>query len=246
MPTLLHGDNLAIMRGMDSNSVDLVYLDPPMSMPRSLGAPTDRLSAEIVNCHPVIAVAQRSYGGGVASFLSAMLPRLTAIRRVLKQSGSLYLHCDPRTSHYLKLLLDDVFGEVSFRNEIIWQRSSTNFLAKWRWGETHDVILFYVGDRATWNGTALIDTITDIPSLKHSSDEQLGYPTQKPVALLERIIAASSNEGDIVLDPFCGCGTALMAASNLGRDWIGIDANADSVEVCRKRLLLAGTEASSS
>ena len=258
------------------------------------------------------------------AYLVMMAPRLVELRRVLKSTGSLYLHCDPTASHYLKLLLDAVFGARNFRNEIAWTRSHPKGLAFTRFASNHDVILAYgVGGDATWNPmyvsnpraneqyslieegsgrryqlTSLLNPNPNrpnltykfkdvtkvwrwtkermeqadkdglivvprggqgIPRLKRYLDEQegipigdtwsdipisagkerLGYPTQKPQALLERIIRASSNEGDVVLDPFCGCGTAVAAAQNLGRQWIGIDITHLAVALMKNRLRTA-------
>jgi site-specific DNA-methyltransferase (adenine-specific) len=262
------------------------------------------------------------------AYLAMMAVRLIELHRVLKPTGSLYLHCDPTASHYLKLLLDAVFGPINFRNEIIWKRTSAHSSAK-RWGPVHDTILFYSkGSRYVWNpnfqpyeqtyldafythidpdgrrwrrsdltgagvrhgetglewrdidvtakgrhwawppselekmdaagkihwpqkesgmpmlkryldeqpGMPAQDIIADIPPMHNLADERLGYPTQKPLALLERIIAASSNEGDVVLDPFCGCGTAVHAAQKLGRQWIGIDVTHLAIHLIEKRL----------
>jgi len=255
------------------------------------------------------------------AYLVEMAVRLVELHRVLKPTGSLYLHCDPTASHYLKIVLDAIFGPQNFRNEIIWQRTNAHNDAG-RFGRVHDVLLFYVrdtkpvwnktyqpytddyvttyyryqdpdgrrwksgdatapggrGPRYQWNGHErnwrfteenmrrlddegrLYYTPAGIPRVKQYLDEMpgipiqdvwaddltryivswsgegLGYPTQKPVALLERIIEASSNPGDVVLDPFCGCGTALVAAQKLGRKWIGIDVTYLSIAVMKARL----------
>ncbi|MGK6319424.1 DNA methyltransferase [Sphingomonas sp. DT-204] len=197
------------------------------------------------------------------AYLAMMAVRLVELHRVLKPTGSLYLHCDPTASHYLKLVLDAVFGAENFQNEIIWSYRRWPTVAK-RFQRMHDDILFYAKQdgRQTFNaplepptasslkrwkgkkqkvtfdktgkrnptleeqvesaGVAM-NAVWSIPILAPVSRERLGYPTQKPRALLERIIAASSNPGDVVLDPFCGCGTAVDAAQKLGRRWIGID-----------------------
>jgi len=263
------------------------------------------------------------------AYLSMMAIRLIELHRVLKPTGSLYLHCDPTASHYLKLLLDGVFGAENFRNEIIWQRSTGKALMSRRLPTNHDTILAYGrSDRTTWNdsaifrpydagnlpektqvkyshkdtdgriyrldslinpnpnrpnltyeflgvtrvwrwtqdrmqqayeqglvvqtrpgtvpqlkryldeqrGVPLSDVWTDIAPLNSQAQERLGYPTQKPLALLERIINASSNEGDVVLDPFCGCGTAVHAGQKLGRQWIGIDVTHLAISLIEKRL----------
>lgn len=276
------------------------------------------------------------------AYLAMMAVRLIELHRVLKPTGSLYLHCDPTASHYLKLLLDGVFG-AHFLNEIVWKRTSSHSSAR-RWGPTHDTVLFYSKtEQYTWNnllqkhdaghiaskysakddhanfmaadltgagtrtgdsgklwrgfdpnkigrhwavpkkvpvekvdldgwaelstqekldrldeagliywpkkeggfprfkrylteGNSIQSVITDIPPINSQAQERLGYPTQKPLALLERIINASSNEGDVVLDPFCGCGTAVDAAQKLGRRWIGIDVTHLSIGLIERRM----------
>jgi site-specific DNA-methyltransferase (adenine-specific) len=199
------------------------------------------------------------------AYLAMMAVRLVELHRVLKPGGSLYLHCDPTASHYLKLVLDAVFGPDCFRREIIWRSGwVSGFKTRTQnWVRNHDTIFYYVRDPAaawTFNkiyvphgqdyarrggganpqGKAIDDVWDDpalySPSIKSFSTEKLGYPTQKPVALLERIIAASSNPGDVVLDPFCGCGTAVDAAQKLGRDWIGIDITHLAVGLIEKRM----------
>lgn len=271
--------------------------------------------------------AMRSFLGenDMMAYLSMMAIRLIELHRALKPTGSLYMHCDPTASHYLKLLLDGVFGADQCRSEIIWKRTSGHSDAR-RFGPTHDTIFFfsksasfvwneqyqayepdyleqyyrysdegtgrrfmsgdlgaaglqgggydyeYKGVRRVWRvplatmqrldeegrvfftrngiprikryldeakGMPVQDVITDIESLRSWHKERLGYPTQKPVALLERIIAASSNEGDVVLDPFCGCGTAVHAAQKLDRQWIGIDITHLAIGLIEKRLQAA-------
>ena len=264
----------------------------------------------------------------MTAYLVEMTVRLVELRRVLKESGSIYLHCDPTASHYLKIVMDAIFGPEKFGSEIIWKRSHAHSDSKQggqQYGHIHDVILYYTRtDQATWNvqftphdpdyveafyrhiepetgrryqltdltgpggaakgnpsyevmgvtrywrysrenmdalikqgrviqtspgtvprykryldemlGVPLQDIWTDIPPISSKARERLGYPTQKPLALLERIINASSNPGDVVLDPFCGCGTAVAAAQKLGRKWIGIDLTYLSIAVMKKRL----------
>jgi DNA modification methylase len=261
-----------------------------------------------------------------AAYLSMMAVRLIELHRVLKKTGSLYLHCDPTASHYLKVLLDSIFGTDSFKNEIIWKRATAHNTTSRRYGYITDTILFYSKSdsyiflpsrtthdssytdqfyrftepdgrqyrlhsiernpalgirpnliyeykgytpkfgwmmekgkleqidkdgRLTWSTTGrpsrkiYLDEVEqpkignlwdDIPSVQSVSKERLGYPTQKPLALLERIIEASSNEGDIVLDPFCGCGTAIAAAQKLNRKWIGIDVTWIAIDLIEKRI----------
>ena len=258
------------------------------------------------------------------AYLAMMAARLVEMHRVLKDTGSIYLHCDPTASHYLKVVLDAIFGAENYRNEIVWQRTSSHNDSK-KWGQVHDIILFYSKDfdftwnpvhlahdpkyldsfyrysdekgtfrldhiirsksmgprpnlryeyngytpewgwrvlkeklekldseeRITWSksgrpylkrylteqkGTPVKSVITDIPPLSAQSAEKLGYPTQKPEALLERIIRASSNEGDIVLDPFCGCGTTVNVAERLHRRWIGIDITHLAITLIKHRI----------
>jgi DNA modification methylase len=229
----------------------------------------------------------------IMAYLCMMAPRLIELRRVLKKTGSLYLHCDPTASHYLKTLLDSVFGPSCFRNEVIWRYRRWPAKAR-RFQRMHDVLLFYSampGRSHTFNtlygyeklasstlktfGTKkqradfssghrkpsveAIDTagpqlsdFWDVDDLDSNGSpmsdawevgviaaigkERTGYPTQKPEALLERVILASSNAGDVVLDPFCGCGTTIAVAQRLGRRWIGIDAERIAIEFTRARL----------
>jgi SAM-dependent methyltransferase len=288
--------------------------------------------------------------GGIQVYVNWMRDRVVQMRRVLRPTGSLYLHCDPHASHYLKVMLDGVFGAGNFRNEIVWKRTTAHNSAK-RYGPVHDTILYYVGDSSsvTWNqqhqaygdeyvstkyrhvdpvngqryrlsdltgagtrqgdsgkswrnfnptsigrhwqppsycyskyveltgqdlalmplidrldeldrvgliqwpkktggrpehkrylddmpGVGLQDVWTDIDPINSRAVERLGYPTQKPEALLERIIAASSDEGATVLDPFCGCGTTVAVAERMGRRWIGIDISPTAVNLMKRRL----------
>lgn len=277
--------------------------------------------------------AMRAFLGDndMMAYLAMMAVRLIELHRVLKPTGSLYLHCDPTASHYLKLLLDGVFGADKFRNEICWKRTGVHGDSK-TWSRVTDTLFFYTkSDRFTWNdpivphsdayikshysnvdengrpfqltsilspsprpnmmyewkgfpsppmgwrfskdrmaeldaggliyyptkpdgsfdttkrprfrryldeqdGTRVTTIWTDIAPINARAQERLGYPTQKPLALLERIIAASSNEGDVVLDPFCGCGTAVHAAQKLGREWIGIDVTHLAIGLIEKRM----------
>ncbi len=211
----------------------------------------------------------------VMAYLTMMANRLLELHRVMKPSGSIYLHCDPTASHYLKLLMDAVFGAASFRNEIIWHYQRWPAKQK-NFQRMHDVILFYSkghrqnvfnvlleplseGTLKRWRGKKSkveydgkvrlvtqmtdeespgrpIDDVWDIPVINSQAKERLGYPTQKPEYLLERIIEASSMPGDLILDPFCGCGTAVVAAEKLGRKWIGIDITHLAVALIEKRL----------
>jgi site-specific DNA-methyltransferase (adenine-specific) len=265
------------------------------------------------------------------AYLTMMAARLIELHRALKPTGSLYLHCDPTASHYLKVILDAIFGAASYKAEVIWKRSTSHGNVSTNYGSLYDCIFFYAKGRTyTWNqqfhaltdeymeskftnkdpdgrrwqsvslrnpgvrpnlqfpytasngvtyqphpngwavgrerleqydregrlhfpskvggqlrvkqyldkspGTKLQDLWTDIPAINSQAVERLGYPTQKPVALLERILATSSNPGDVVLDPFCGCGTTVHAAEKLGRSWLGIDITHLAVALIERRL----------
>jgi site-specific DNA-methyltransferase (adenine-specific) len=227
--------------------------------------------------------------GAMLAYLVNMAVRFVEIWRVLKPTGSFYVHCDPTASHYLKILLDSIFCNTNgdFRNEIVWHYSGWNKKLKNKFESRHDVILFYAksddaqqfssfsipwasedeyikkrkqkvltdenGDRYVMSDAgdgkrtkrflkeameygSPVDDVWNIDKINNSSKEKLGYPTQKPLALLERIIQASSNEGDVVLDAFCGCGTTVDAAHSLNRQWIGIDITYNSVSLILKRL----------
>jgi site-specific DNA-methyltransferase (adenine-specific) len=305
----------------------------------------DVVRGENIRANQLLKVLRSFLGDNdVMAYLAMMSARLIELRRVLKSDGSLYLHCDPTASHYLKLVLDSIFGFENFGSEIIWRRTSSHSSAR-RWGPVHDVIFYYrKSAKYTWNeifeiydekyiddfykfsddkgrfrigdltgagiragasgspwrdvdptqvarhwavptavisrmgfngdfdqlsvqqkldrldelgliywppkgrvpqfkryleadrGNRIQDIITDIKALSAQSKEKLGYPTQKPIALLERIIAASSKPGDVILDPFCGCGTAVDAAEKLGRQWIGIDITHLSIDLIERRM----------
>ena len=377
--TLWTGDNLDILRGLNSASVDLIYLDPPFNSNQDYSAPVGSAAAGaafkdtwslsdvdeawhgmIAESHPalygIIDTARPVHGKAMKSYLIMMAVRLLEMHRALKDTGSIYLHCDDTASHYLKLLMDSVFGPAQFRNHLIWRRSPAHNDPR-RFGRNVDHILYYAkGQRWTWNGFDIAtpksdeeikkaypqtderglvrsDNLTgplhgtapglpsttpwrgyDVyargrcwsppktgayakfiednfipgyrsiegvherldaldaaglihhptngvwPGLKryaaadrgnppqslileppgftnfNKGAEWVGYPTQKPLALLERIIAASSNVDDVVLDPFCGCATALVAAEKLQRRWVGIDLSPKAKDLVELRL----------
>jgi site-specific DNA-methyltransferase (adenine-specific) len=357
-----------LRRHIDEGSVDLVYLDPPFKSNQDynvLFAEHDgamasaqikafedtwhwdesaaRAYEDAVEHGGRIAdalIALRSFLGtsDMMAYLSMMAPRLAELRRVMKDTATLFLHCDPTASHYLKLVLDAIFGPANFRNEIIWRRAQPKSHATKRFSRAHDVILFYAKSEAApfhgqykphdpeyvekfyrhveegsgrryrlgdltnpnknrpnltyefppgsgvtrvwrWTrdrmmqalndgvvvlsesggvaqgkryldemeGTPITDVWEDIEHLHGADGETLGYPTQKPEALLERIILAATNEGDVVLDPFCGCGTATAAAETLNRKWIGIDITHIAITLIKSRLREAfGVEISKS
>ena len=370
--TLWTGDNLDIMRGLNSETVDLIYLDPPFNSNRDYAAPIGSEAAgaafkdtwtlsdvdlawhgEIAEANPalyrVIDAAREVHGKGMQSYLTMMAVRLLEMRRLLKPTGSIYLHCDPTASHYLKLLMDAVFGIAQFRSDISWVRQAggKNDAIKAP-GRVQDRLLFYgetyhpanvrrplteaqraayaiehptfgasklsdllapkvstgepgipwrgfdpstkgrmwnpprTGELGAWIeanaipgyramgtharldalddaglihwpekaggwptvirplavsvGTPLSDLWDDVGVLARGSKERVGYPTQKPLRLLERIIQASSQEGAVVLDPFCGCATALVAAEKLDRQWVGIDLSPKAKDLIQLRM----------
>ena len=290
--TLYTEDNLFVLNGLNSNFVDLIYLDPPFNSKRFYSAPIGSKAAgssfkdmwtwddvneayleTLAGNYPALARFISDIGAihseAMKAYLTYMTQRIIEMHRVLKDTGSLYLHCDPTASHYLKILLDEIFGKNNFRNEIIWHYRRWTGVAK-KFQELHDVIYFYSKsddyvfnvqytpytkkslDRKQHYHTRIkndeifvtsIDEkgvrendVWQIQSLNSQSKERTGYPTQKPLALLNRIIKASSNAGDIVLDPFCGCATTCVAAQQLGRKWIGIDIEKQAVNILIERL----------
>ena len=219
-----------------------------------------------VSLAPTMEGLRRILGeNGELAYLSYMANRLRECWRKLKPTGSIYLHCDPNMNYLLRLVLDAIFGKRGFQNEIIWHYQ-TGGASKRHYARKHDSIFFYVksaiyhfdanairvprtdkslqraqnprGARiaATDETKLAMDVWTDIPALNPMSNERQGYPTQKPLALLERIIQASCPPNGIVLDPFCGCGTTIHAAQNLGRRWIGIDICVNACKVIQKRI----------
>ena len=348
--TLFIADNLDIMRGMDSESIDLIYLDPPFNSKKQYKAPigspaegasfkdiwTDEdvrdgwhseIAEDYPQIHQIILASEHTYDHSMMIYLMAMGIRLIEMKRILKPTGSIYLHCDPTASHYLKFVMDSIFGNQNFRNEIVWKRQTANNAVSRKYGNIADQLLFYTksnkynwnqqyGTRSEsaqkefrhkddkgriyrthdltapgtnpdrmfkWKGTipyrnwayskekldemlsngdillrengpvsasrerkiflenalkrgTKLQTIWDDIAKVGTSKERTGYPTQKPLALLDRIIKASSNEGDVVLDPFCGCATACVAAERLDRQWIGIDISPSAETITKLRL----------
>ena len=344
--TIFTGDNLPILRGMNSESVDLIYLDPPFNSKANYAAPIGSEAAgaafkdtwtlsdvdiawlDLIEAkHPRLnRVIQAAMSNSDKSYLVYMAVRLLEMKRVLKDTGSIYLHCDPTMSHYLKLVMDAVVGKAQFRNEIVWNSATgAKNNVTTRFGRGHDIILFYgmpkskfnvqyeplsedylnshytytdkegrrfsadnlnapgtgghryefLGVTKSWRmteeqahkwlaegrivhhsitpgsrvniprykryadeskGRPALDNWTDIGALNSQAIEATGYPTQKPLTLLDRIIKASSNEGDVILDSFCGCATTLVAADRLQRDWIGVDISAKAAELVVERI----------
>ena len=345
-----------LRRYVADESVDLIYLDPPFNSNATYnilfaeqngtqaeaqarafedtwrwGPDAQAALEEAVTAGGQLSLAMQAFQtllghSNMLAYLAMMAPRLQELRRVLKPTGSIYLHCDPTASHYLKMLMDAVFGPVNFRNEVTWQRTNVHSDSK-SWSNVTDIMLYYVKSVRSafaWNplhfehsaehvaskyradadgrlytlsdmtsphprpnmmyewkghasppygwrysaetmqkldeegrvwypedknkrprlkryldempGNLATNLWTDIRPINSQAAERLGYPTQKPEALLERIILASSNEGDLVLDPFCGCGTTVAVAQRLGRPWIGIDVTYAAIAVMKKRL----------
>ena len=288
------------MRGINSETVDLIATDPPFNKGRDFHATPESVSAgakfqdrwswerdvheewvdqikdDFPAVYEVIDAARSAYGDDMGAFLCFLGVRLIEMHRVLKPTGSIYLHCDPTASHYIKTMMDGIFGRKQFKNEIIWHYHGGR-KPKVAFGRKHDVIFFYTkekkytyhqqrqpakdpsqfrkidenGDRYQVDGHGRVyylkdgQACTDVwtwvqegafHSLHSQSRERTGYPTQKPLALYERIIKASSNPGDVVLDPFCGCATTPIAAERQGRQWIGMDLWEKAHEVVLQRL----------
>ncbi len=331
------------MRGINSSCVDLIYLDPPFNSNANYAAPIGSTAAgaefkdtwgldeislawhgEIAHEHPglydLLKATRKIHGNSMMAYLIYMAIRVMEMKRILAPTGSIYLHCDSTAGHYLKLLMDAVFGKRGYKNEIVWQRTNTHNDAK-KWARIHDSIFFYAMDKAeffpqyrplseenamnsyrhveektgrryaldnisapggrgpsyefmgiirNWRfteermkelnsqgrivqtapgrvprqkryldeskGSVMGDIWTDIGNIQHNSKERTGYPTQKPLELLKRLILSSSKEGDIVLDPFCGCATACIAAQDLGRQWVGIDVSDKAAELVDSRM----------
>ncbi len=290
--TLFAHDNLDILRGIDSDCVDLIYLDPPFNKKKIFTAPTgsdaegasfsDIFREEDVKedwlldikedhfaIHNLLSSVRVIEGRGSYNFcyLAYMAIRLMECQRVLKPTGSIYLHCDPTMSHHLKLLLDCIFGEKNFLNEVIWAYRSGGVSKKW-FGRKHDILLFYAkkigkhyfnvskersynrdnkpyrfkgvteyeDDEGKWYTLASQRDIWDISMLGRTKKERVGYPTQKPLELLERVITASCPEDGIVLDPFCGCATTCVAAERLKRRWVGVDVSKKAFDLVQERM----------
>ena len=314
MNKLYLGDCLDVLRNeleIKPESIDLIYIDPPFNSKRNYNVffddkeiQTQRMAFEDTwSLHSVgkslteldtiyhakllgLLNAYQNIAPQVFPYLVMMTLRIIELHKVLKPTGSFYLHCDPTASHYLKTVCDAVFGNKNFRNEIAWHYSGWNAKLKTSFSSRHDIILFYSKQSGqnfnsfaiNWesekeyiklrkqkvhtdengkeyvlsdggNGKRVkrflheamsygkpIDDVWNLDKINNSSKEALGYPTQKPKALLERIIKASSNEGDIILDAFCGCGTSIDTAESLNRQWIGIDIAPFAVSLIKRRL----------
>ena len=296
---LYYGDCLDIMRNFPDDYVDLICLDPPFNSNRRYNNifknsglsiepqvkafddiwAWDETSAQRVEELKNAAAnpASKVITGfehfipesQMLSYTSYMAQRLFEMHRILKPTGSIYLHCDPTASHYLKCVMDAIFGEKSFRNEIVWHYYNIASVSKKNFGRKHDIIFYYsLGKKWVFNENEMRDPYVEdsnwvkssqsygddrykphpdgkrmhdvwrLPTINNMAKERLGYPTQKPLALYERIIKASTDKGHLVLDPFCGCGTTIEAARKLNRDAIGIDILPFALRLINKHRLI--------
>ena len=283
--TIWTGDNLPVMRGMNSASVDLIYLDPPFNSKANYAAPIGSEAAgaafkdtwtlndldigwlDLIEAkHKKLwRVIQAAMTDSDKSYLIYMAVRLLEMHRILKPAGSIYFHCDPTMSHFIKLILDAVFGKNRFRNELIWHYYNGSSNSKKDFAHKHDVILFYAdkslnffsdvdarepyaensnyvknwksykGGPSNPHGKRMHD-VWRIPSINNMAKERTGYPTQKPLVLLRRIIESSSKPDNMIFDPFCGCATACIAAQDLNRQWAGIDISPKAADLVRYRM----------
>lgn len=273
---LILGDNLQVLKSLPSESVDLIYLDPPFFSNRNYEV--------IWGDEGEVRSFQDRWEGGINHYISWLKERVVEMHRILKKTGSIYLHCDWHADAYIRVhILDPIFGEKNFRNEIVWCYN-VGGKSKEQFARKHDTIYFYSKSKTKWtfnsddikterdtglksqggkmgldeNGRPYQDKIvkktgkiyryyldegkipedwwTDINSIQSGAKERIGYPTQKPEALLERIIKASSNEGDVILDPFVGGGTTPAVADKLGRRWIGVDSSVHAIKVSEQRI----------
>lgn len=240
------GDNLHRLTRLAPESVDLIYLDPPFF--------SNRKYEVIWGDEAEIRSFEDRWEGGINVYIDWMRRRVEQMHRVLKPTGSIYLHCDWHASHYLKVMLDGIFEPRNFLNNIVWCYGLGGSSDRY-WPRKHDDLLWYSKEKDAhyFNAPLMpassnrmrgqmkkIPDCWDIPTINNMARERLGYPTQKPEILLERIVESSSREGEVVLDPFAGCGTALVAAHRLGRRWIGIDISPTAVRIMERRMLTVG------
>jgi DNA modification methylase len=236
---LIEGDAAVVAACLPDDCAGVVYADPPFFSGKRRTAPG---GAGFDDSHP----------GGLTGYLEWLRPLLLEFHRLLSESGTLYVHLDWRAAHYVKVELDAIFGADHFLNEVVWHyglgaaRSRSHFLRK------HDTLLVYRrGERPTFHvlrgavtramqnylkGGKPLDSVWEIPSIAATSAERLGYPTQKPEALLERVVLASSDASDLVLDLLCGSGTTPAVAQRLGRRWVAADASPEAIRITGARL----------
>jgi DNA modification methylase len=267
-------DNLHRLSQFPEECVDLIYLDPPFFSNRNYEV--------IWGDEAEMRSFEDRWEGGINVYINWMRDRVIEMHRVLKATGTFYLHCDWHAAHYLKVMCDDIFSGGELQNEVIWYYRGAGVSPR-RWARRHDTILMYTKGRKEWTfnpdpvrgeyaettkerfkhyignvrkgadfGPQELnpkgkhpDDVWEIPIVAPSARARLGYPTQKPEALLERVVLASSNAGDVVLDPFAGCGTTQVVAERTGRQWIGIDISPTAVGIMERRLLKATNGAAS-
>ena len=282
--TIYHGDNLYFMADMPNESIDLIYIDPPFGTQSLWQSHAFKEKVQELQFYDI-------WGGGVNGYVEFMVERLRHMHRLLKPTGSLFVHLDWRMSHYIKIELDKIFGVLNpasnatnFVNEIIWCYKSGGASAK-RWARKHDTILFYAKDKSKylqkftiekseksyqgkgystgnknvtlhtdeyeeylgphtlvypkdwWDDVGMIATSAGRSDPKKFLDKRSGWPTQKPIKLIQKIINATTDCGDIVADFFCGCGTTINAAESLQRKWIAIDASKTACQVMRQKMI---------
>lgn len=234
LDVLLTGDCLEHLAGQPCGVADLVYLDPPFNTGRVMashaGAYDDRFA-------------------DVTAYLAFLRPRVAAAIETLTPDGALMLHCDWRTAHHTRIMLDDLMGEDRFVNHLVWQYGLGGSSPR-RFARKHDDILFYARSSDYWFEPPTVPStsrrmagrpkkatdVIDIPSINNMARERTGWPTQKPLALLRMLVGACCPPGGVVIDPFCGSGTTLVAAQSLDRHWVGIDRSADAIAIARDRL----------
>lgn len=266
MNRIYFGDNLPLLQSLPAESVALIYIDPPFNTGKrqararlkTVRAVDGDRTGFKGQRYKTVRLGTQSYADAFDDYLEFLEPRLTEARRLLTPNGSLYFHIDYREAHYCKLLLDQIFGRESFLNEIIWAYDY-GARSKKKWPSKHDTIFWYAKDpenyifnyaaidRIPYLAPGLVGpekaargkTVTDVwwhTIVSPTGKEKTGYPTQKPLGILKRLIAASSNPGDTVLDFFAGSGTTGEAAHQLGREFILMDSNPEALEVMRQRL----------
>ncbi len=262
---IIFGDNLKVLNSLESENVNLIYIDPPFNTGRTqsrqqISVEKDQKGDRVGfggNRYVTTLLGERAYHDNFDDYLGFLAPRLQEAYRILNSNGSLYFHIDYREVHYCKLLLDEIFGRDSFINEIIWAYDFGG-RSKKKWPAKHDNILFYAKDPK--NYTFNHDAVDRIPYMAPglvgekkaqrgkfptdtwwhtivgtNSKEKTGYPTQKPVGVLRRIITASSNPGDLVLDFFAGSGTVGEVCLEMERNFMLIDNNPQAISVMRQR-----------
>ena len=256
--TIYQGDNLPIMKELESGKIDMIYIDPPFCAQSVFKGKAFGTDGNAINFND-------QWGGGVNSYIHWLKPRLRECHRLLSSKGVLCLHLDQNSVHYAKIELDKIFGSENLVNELVWCYGSGG-VSKKHFSKKHDTILVYSKNKKyTFNvddvrepykekckvaykivngkkykrkhelGRVPYDWF-ELPILTNTAKERLGYPTQKPLALLDKLIKAFTDKGDTVADFFCGCGTTVSSSQNLGRAWVGGDISGDAIEVIKKRM----------